>query len=140
MNSTNILQQLVAHISGLIAEMEAQAFQQAGFAELSMRQITYLETIIRLEHPSFGELADGLGVTRPSVTAIVSKLVKLDYVQKVQDHEDLRSFHIVPTEKGKEFTRVHADLHQSIVHRLTSRLNEVEIQQLAALLAKALDM
>lgn len=138
MDTTTTLEELVARITGLIAEMEAQAFQQAGFAELSMRQVAYLDTIINLGHPSFGELAEALGVSRPSVTAIVSKLTGSGYVQKVQDDEDLRSFHIVPTEKGREFTRIHARLHQNIVHILTAQLNEAEIQQLAELLKKAL--
>jgi hypothetical protein len=34
---------------------------------------------------------------------------------------------------------VHARLHQAVVHTLTARLDEAEIQQLAGLLAKALD-
>ena len=41
-----------------------------------MRQVLYLETIAQLEHPSFGELAEALEITRPSVTALVAKLIR----------------------------------------------------------------
>jgi DNA-binding MarR family transcriptional regulator len=131
------LEQIVAQITRLMADMEARAFQQDGFAELSMRQVYYMETIARLEHPSFGEVAEALGVTRPSVTALVGKLIRSGYVQKVQDHEDRRSFHIVLTEKGQQFTQLHQNLHRMVVQALTARLNEAEIEQLTALLQKA---
>ena len=131
------LEQTIALITGLIADMEARAFQQDGFSELSMRQVSYLDTIARLEHPSFGELAEALGVTRPSVTALVGKLIHSGYVQKVQDGEDRRSFHILLTRKGQEFTRIHQNMHQRVVQALIAHLDKAEIEQLTALLNKA---
>lgn len=132
------LEQIIARFSSLIAEMEALASQQDGFAELSMRQVSYLETIARLEHPSFGELAEALGITRPSVTALVAKLMRSGYVQKVQDGEDRRSFHIVLTQKGQQFALIHHKLHQHFAQILLTRLNESEVEQLATLLTKAI--
>jgi len=132
------LEQTIARITELISDMEASAFQQEGFAELSMRQVFYMETIARLGHPSFSELAEALGVTRPSVTTLVSKLIRNGYVEKVQDGEDRRSFHIVLTRRGQQFTKTHQSMHQRIVQALTARLDEAEIQHLDALLNKAM--
>jgi DNA-binding MarR family transcriptional regulator len=132
------LEQAIEFVTGLMTDMESQAFQQEGFSELSMRQVFYLDTIIRLGHPSFGELAEALNITRPSVTALVGKLIRKGYVQKVQDHEDRRSFHIVPTQKGQDFTKIHQVMHQRIVQALTARLNEEEVTQLTILLRKAI--
>ena len=134
------LEQTIALVTQLIAEMEASAFQRDGFAELSMRQVAYLETIARLEHPSFGELAEALGITRPSVTALVGKLMRTGYVQKVQDGEDRRSFPILLTQKGQLFNQVHQKMHQRVVQALIARLDEQEIEQLAALLNKAVGL
>lgn len=138
-NSSTILslEQIVAQITRLMVDLEARTFQQDGFAELSMRQVYYIETIARLQHPSFGEVAEALGVTRPSVTALVGKLIRNGYVQKVQDHGDRRSFHIVLTEKGRQFTQLHQNMHRMVVQALTARLDEAEIEQLTALLQKA---
>ncbi len=138
MEANTALESIIARVTALISEMEAEAFQQSDFAELSMRQVLYLETIIRLSHPSFRELAEALHVSRPSVTALVSRLIKLGYVTREQDDQDLRSFHIVPTDKARSFSRVHARLHQQLVHVLTARLDESEIKQLEVLLTKAL--
>jgi DNA-binding MarR family transcriptional regulator len=118
--------------------MESRAFEDERFAELSMRQIYYFETILRMGHPTFSDLARQLNVTRPSVTAIVSKLIAMGYVRKEQDDEDRRAFHIVVTSKGEEFRRIHQAIHQQVVRRLTAQLDLQEVEQLTALLQKAL--
>jgi DNA-binding MarR family transcriptional regulator len=137
-DSSLSLEQTIAMITRMMADMEARAFQQEGFSDLSMRQVLYMETIERLGHPSFSELAKALNVTRPSVTTLVGKLIHAGYLQKVQDNEDRRSFHILLTLKGQQFTQLHQDLHKMVVQTLTDRLNSTEIEHLSALLRKAL--
>ncbi len=132
------LEPIVARISRLMAEMESHAFQQEGFAELSMRQVFYLETIAQLEQPSFSQLAQATGVTRPSATAIVARLIDKGLVCKVQDKTDRRSFHIHLTEKGRAFSQAHAALHQRLALALTAHLTPAEAEQLTALLNKAI--
>ena len=104
-----------------------------------MRQMLYLNTIIRMGHPTFSDLARELNVSKPSVTANVGTLVKKGYVAKVQDHEDLRSFHIVITQKALDFDELHQNVHKNLAHHLAAQLNDNEIEQLAGLLAKAFD-
>jgi DNA-binding MarR family transcriptional regulator len=132
------LEHAVAQISHRMADLEANAFRQDGFAELSMRQVLYLDTIAQLEHPSFGELAEALKITRPSVTALVARLIREGYVQKVQDGEDRRSFHIILTPKGQQFSGVHQKIHRQLVQTLIARLDEAEVEQLTVLLNKAM--
>jgi DNA-binding MarR family transcriptional regulator len=134
------LERAIALITQRIADLESSAFQQDGFAELSMRQVYYLESIARMGHPSFSELAEALKISRPSVTNLVAKLIRGGYVQKVQDGEDHRSFHIILTQKGQGFTQIHQKIHKRIVEALTHHLDEAEIAQLAALLEKAEDL
>jgi DNA-binding MarR family transcriptional regulator len=131
------LEQTISRVTILIAELEANAFQQDGFSDLSMRQMLYMDTITQLEHPSFGELAEALGITRPSVTVLVGKLIRSGYVEKVQDGSDRRSFHIVLTGKGKQFSNMHAQMHRHLVENLIANLDGAEIEQLATLLQKA---
>jgi DNA-binding MarR family transcriptional regulator len=137
--SFHSLEQSVELLTRFIADLESNAFQQSGFSELSLRQVLYMETIARLEHPSFSELADKLGITRPSVTTLVGKLIRNGFVQKVQDGEDRRSFHIVLTEKGRHFTQMHRKTHQKVVQSLIGRLDKGEIEKLAGLLNKIVD-
>lgn len=136
--SPTTLEQIIAQISHRMAELEANAFRQDGFAELSMRQVLYLETIAQLGHPSFGELADALKITRPSVTALVARLIRAGYVQKVQDGADRRSFHVILTPKGQQFSGLHQKIHRQLVQTLVARLDKAEVEQLTLLLNKAI--
>ena len=115
-----------------------EAFEQEGFSNLSIAQMSYLETIAQMEGPTFSELADQLAVTKPSVTAIVKKLIKLGYVKKVQSQEDLRVYHIVLAPKGERFTEMHDKTHQLLAERLTSNLNKQELHQMAVILEKVI--
>ncbi len=133
------LEKVIETASSIMAEMEERAFQDERFSELSMRQMLYLNTIIRMGHPTFSDLARELNVSKPSVTASVGTLVKKGYVAKVQDHEDLRSFHIVTTQKALDFDELHQNVHKNLAHHLAAQLNDNEIEQLASLLAKAFD-
>jgi DNA-binding MarR family transcriptional regulator len=136
--SSTTLEHTIAQISRRMADLEANAFRQDGFAELSMRQVLYLETIAQLERPSFGEVAEALHITRPSVTALVAKLIRDGYVQKVQDGDDRRSFHIILTPKGQQFTGMHQRIHRQLAQALVAHLDEAEVAQLTVLLNKAM--
>ncbi len=137
MGNSALLEQVVEQVSLLMAEMEARAFQDERFAELSMRQILYLSTILKLGNPTFSDLARELKVTKPSVTALVGALISKGYVQKVQDAEDRRTYHIVSTPKSNEFNRLHAAVHQRLADFLVAQLEPHEVEQLTRLLAKA---
>ena len=139
MNTQQILEQAVAMISRLMGELEAEAFEQGGFSDLSVRQMIYMDAITQLERPTFSELAEKLAITKPSVTAIVKKLNEMGYVQKVQSSEDLRVYHIVLTTKGEIFNEMHDKTHQLLASRLTQNLKGAEIEQLATLLNKIMD-
>ena len=133
------LEKVIETASAIMAEMEERAFEDERFSELSMRQMLYLNTIIRMGHPTFSDLARELNVSKPSVTANVGTLIRKGYVAKIQDHEDLRSYHIVTTQKALDFNELHQNVHKNLAHHLAAQLNPNEVEQLAALLAKAFD-
>jgi DNA-binding MarR family transcriptional regulator len=130
--------QLIAILTSTFAELESQALNESELAELSMKQMVYLETIARLDHPTFSDLAKNLGVSKPSVTAIVSKLLQKGYVEKIQSAEDRRAFYVLLTDKGRALSRLHDNLHRRIAEHFIHALDEHELHQLARLLNKAL--
>ena len=140
MSDQQIVEQVVAMISHLMGKLEAEAFEQEGFSDLSMRQMLYLDAIAQLKHPSFSELAEKLAVTKPSVTAIVKKLIANGYVKKVQSTDDLRVYHIVLAPKGEQFAEMHEKTHRLLAGKLIQNLEAREIHQLSALLKKMLPL
>ncbi len=139
MTNLEPLEKVIETASSIMAEMEEHAFQDERFSELSMRQMLYLNTIIRMGHPTFSDLARDLKVSKPSVTTNVGTLIRKGYVAKIQDHEDLRTFHIVTTQKALDFDELHQNVHKNLAHQLAAQLNSEEIKQLGSLLAKAFD-
>lgn len=135
--SLETLENAVASASAFLADMESRALQDGRFSELSLRQMLYLNTILRLGHPTFSDLARELNVSRPTVTGVVGTLARKGYVQKEQDQEDMRSFHIVPTPAGREFGEIHGRIHALMARRMAANLSSMEIDNLANLLEKA---
>jgi len=130
--------QLIAILTRSFAELESQALSESELSELSMKQLVYLDTIARLDHPTFSDLAKSLGVSKPSVTAIVGKLMNRGYVEKVQSTEDRRAFHVLLTDKGRALSQMHDNIHRRIAEHFTHALDDHELHQFAQLLKKAL--
>ena len=136
MSEQQIVLDTVAMISQLMGELESKAFEQEGFSDITMNQMHYLETIAALKEPSFGDLAERLGVTPPSVSAIVKKLIDYGYLTKSRSKEDGRVYYLHLTKKGFRFNQLHNEIHQILARRITGNLDQGEIKTLSGLLGK----
>ncbi len=131
-------EQIIAVLTGTFAQLEAKALQENDFADLSMKQIVYLDEIAGLEKPTPSDLAKKFGISKPSVTAMLGKLIQKGYVEKVPSETDRRSFFVLLTEKGRAIHEAHTAIHRQIAQHFSDALDESELFQLAALLHKAL--
>jgi len=96
--------------------------------KLTMGQILYLETIYELKNPTFGQIAEKLNVSKPSVTAIVQKLISAGYVKKEQSTEDKREYHVVLTKKGLLLEKANIDAHNAFITQMEEILNGDEFE------------
>ena len=136
MNNESVVLDTVEMISQLMGELESKAFEQEGFSDITMNQMHYLETIPKLDSPTSGDLADIMGVTRPSVSAIVKKLIDTGYLTKTKSKIDGRVYYLHLTDKGLRFNELHSEVHHILARRITENLNDDEIEDLAGLLGK----
>ncbi len=120
-----------------IEEIESEVIENSELKKLSRRQIYYLDIINQMENPILSELAEKLGLSKPSITSIVEKLVQKDYVVKVKSDADRRVSHIHLGDKGKLIAQLHDDVHSKIEAFLTKSLDNNEIEQLTTLLSKS---
>jgi len=130
------LVELVEIITKLIGDWEMQFVQQYADEGFTARQIEYIDTIDRLGHPTLGEIARTLKLSKPSVTAIVDKLSDKGYIEKCQSDEDRRSFHVHLSAKGKKLVKMHNETHQRIAGLFRSHLDEKDLKALVVLLNK----
>jgi DNA-binding MarR family transcriptional regulator len=110
-----------------------QQYAEEGF---TARQIAYIDTINRLGHPTLGEIAKTLKLSKPSVTAIVDKLTDKGYIEKCQSDEDRRTFHVHLAAKGKKLVKMHNEAHLRIADLFRKHLEDKDLKMLVSLLNK----
>src|ERR1035438_7496888 len=94
---------LVLKVREILFDFSLQAREansEADLPELTLKQFYYLDIINRMKLTTSSELSEKLRVSKPAVTAIVTKLLDLGYLNKVQCNEDRRFFYISLSEKG----------------------------------------
>ena len=128
------LDELLSVLFSKSEQMEEDLKKQSAIEELSIKQLQCLEIIVEMKNPNLSELAEKLKITKPSVTAMIDKLEKLEYVERIQSDIDRRSAHIHLTPKGDVAAQLHIKLHHSIAQKLTT---DSEKDILIVLLAKA---
>ncbi len=103
---------------------------------LGLNYYVYLDRIRKLGFPSFGELAEKLNVSKPAITAVVNKLIKLGYVEKVQSAEDKRVFCVQLTETGMTISDTLLKAHERFIKQVKSSMDEEELKTLVSLINK----
>ncbi len=105
--------------------------------ELTMIQITGLISIAQGRN-TMGDIAEELNITLPSATSLVERLVKGEYVERVQDPQDKRVVKIVLTEKGKAILKKGLEDKIEKTRFMLSKLTEEERLTMLSLLQKIL--
>lgn len=126
----------VRKFNSLGHECNLEISDNLGMSELQVNQLHYLKIIDRTVDITFGKFAEILKVTKPSVTEIVNKLIKLDVVEKAQCTRDKRMYYIKLTEKGRNIARLPFLAEQRVVDIIVSTLNENEIDTFIKLIKK----
>ena len=139
MNNKSAVLATVEMISQLMGELESKAFEQEGFSDITMNQMHYLEIAANLDDPTSAYIAEKLGVTRPSVSTIVKKLIDAGYLTKTRSENDGRIYYLHLTPKGLRFNELHNEVHSILARRIIENLSQDEIESLAGLLEKITD-
>ena len=133
------LVELIAQMTRMVSDMQEGVVREAGFSDLSMRQITILELVERMANPTPGELGRELKISKPSVSAAIERLAKAGYLRKVSSDDDRRSYHLHLTEKGEQFSLAHDAVHHKLAQFITRNLDVIEATQLTRLVDKILN-
>ncbi len=131
-----LIYEAVRKFNSLGHECNLQISDKLGMSKLQLNQLHYLKIIDRTMDITFGKLADLLNVTKPSVTEIVNKLIKLDCVEKKRCPRDKRIFYIELTEKGRNIARLQYLAEQRVVDIIFNVFDEEEIDTFIKLIKK----
>lgn len=107
-----------AFLNSLSKDLEKQGIQASMYPMLA-----HLNEVKRAKTQKLGEVAV---ITSGTITHTVNKMVRLNYVKKVQDEEDKRVFWVEITDTGREaFARVHKE-HMKFLNTLLEDFSEAE--------------
>ena len=121
-----------------IMRVEEKSLKRVANGELSIAEFHTLECISQGEdcRRAVGEIAEALGVTVPTVTVCVNKLVKKGYVTKTRSEKDARIAIIELTPEGKKMNRLHRYFHEQMVMAISHEFNDEEIDCLLRCIRK----
>lgn len=89
---------------GSLDEFFKQAQKRVGavkeFEKLTVSQLRYLETIGSLKSATISDVAKVMGLSKPSVSVAIDKLVVLGFVLKLPSPDDARSVSVKLTKVG----------------------------------------
>jgi len=126
----------VKKFHGLAHECNLELSDSLGMSELQLNQLHYLNIIDRTVSLTFTQLAELLNVTKPSVTEIINKLIRLNCVEKIQSPDDGRIFYIELTEKGRNIAQISTLAEQRVVDIILEHFDDTEIETFITLIRK----
>ena len=118
------------------SECSCGIFSECSLSDITLKQIFYLKTIDQNGEITFSRLAEITKNSKPTITGMINKLVRMDCVSREQCPEDGRIYYIRLTGKGEMIARAEQKALEQVVERLFSSLNEDEIEDLIRILGK----
>lgn len=117
-------------------QCSCKLIDELNMSELTLRQIEYIKKIGKHECITISRLAEILNLSKPSITEMIKKFIKLDCVYKKQCKEDGRVQYIFLTERGKCIARFEDLEVKRLVDKMVDSLDENEINVLINILLK----
>ncbi len=113
-----------------IEQIEEQQLSSLRRMNLTIGEIHLLEAVgAPREYPegkTISEISDCLGISLPSVTLAINKLVKKGFVEKQKSQRDGRMVHVRLTALGNKVNRAHEYFHRKMAASIAGDMEEDE--------------
>ncbi|MCK8517415.1 MarR family winged helix-turn-helix transcriptional regulator [Methanoculleus sp. 7T] len=117
-------------------ECSNEIFAECGLGEMTVKQIAYLKTIHEHRDITFSGLAEVTGTSKPTVTEMVNKFVRMECVYRERCPDDGRIAYIRLTEKGRMMAEAERNSLSRMIERIVQTLDDDEIDLLVEILGK----
>jgi DNA-binding MarR family transcriptional regulator len=117
-------------------ECSCNIFSECGLSELTVRQVAYLKTIDEQGDVTFTRLAEISGNSKPTITEMINKFVRMECVYRERCPDDGRVLYIRLTDKGKQIAKAEQAALRRVITRMMETLDENEQELLVEILQK----
>lgn len=130
------LLKLLLAVATRMAELKKGIMDSTECDNLSVAGLQYVEVIADRQSMTMAELSQHMGVSKPSITSMVAKLVDAGLVQKEQSWDDRRVYNVCLTDKGERIIAQHRATFEAFAEHAAEKLSADELDALLLLLAK----
>jgi DNA-binding MarR family transcriptional regulator len=101
-----------------------------------VKQVGYLKAIDEYGEVTFSRLAKITNNSKPTITEMINKFVKMECVYREKSFDDGRIAYIRLTEKGQMIARAEEYSLQQVIEKIVNSLDEKEMETLIKILEK----
>ena len=130
------LEKGIARILNLKGQCYMHIIDEYDLSDLSLKQIGYLKKFQSDHAMTTSQLAEELDLSKPTVTEMVKKFVKMGYVYKQSCEMDGRVHYLKLTKKGQDIANVEALTIKEMVDKLDQLLDDQDLAVLISVLEK----
>lgn len=135
MNSNDIIS-LISKIREKVNKRLITEMERYGIEGIATSHGDILHALNHRSRMTMAEIASVIGKDKSTVTALVEKLVRLEYVAKERDTTDTRIIYVTLTPKGEELKPVFDKISKEILEAFYAGISEEEKEILFRLLNK----
>jgi DNA-binding MarR family transcriptional regulator len=117
-------------------ECSCTIFSECGLSDMTVKQVSYLKLIDEQGGVSFSRLAEITRTSKPTITEMVNKFVRMECVYREPSADDRRILYIRLTEKGQKIAKAEQAAMRRVIERMVQSLDEYELEILTDLLRK----
>jgi DNA-binding MarR family transcriptional regulator len=128
--------QVFDNLSRIRNECSCGIFSECGVPDITVKQIRYLKTIDENGEVTFSRLAEITRTSKPTVTEMINRFVRMDCAYRESCSDDRRIQYIRLTEKGQMIARAEQEALMRVIDRMVASLDEHEIDALIDILRK----
>jgi DNA-binding MarR family transcriptional regulator len=117
-------------------ECSCTIFSECGLSDMTVKQIAYLKAIDEQGEVTFSRLAEITRNSKPTITEMINKFVRMECVYRQRCPDDGRILYIHLTDKGKKVAQAEKYALHQVIERMVHSLDEHELDLLAEILMK----
>jgi DNA-binding MarR family transcriptional regulator len=117
-------------------ECSCTIFSECGLSDMTVKQIAYLRVINEQGEVTFSRLAEITRNSKPTITEMINKFVRMECVYREPSPDDRRILYIRLTEKGQKIARAEEAALRRVIERMVNSLDEHELAILTGILQK----
>ena len=126
----------VAKLLAIKSECSCSIASECGLPDMTVKQVAYLRTIDRHGEITFSRLAEITRTSKPTVTEMVNRCVRMECAYRERCPDDGRIQFIRLTEKGRAIAQAEEAALRRTIERMMNSLDDREMALLIGILEK----